>query len=795
MKKQALAEFLKEMEKKPQTLGWDVVAAFDREKTNYLLLQDYISRFGSTSFFKPVTSSVSTGGTQHTLNGVLLDTPRLSFDNAVITDSRARCVMHTVGGYISEIVTPQGTTRKEVKRFGIANGLVGPILTMTIYLKNAKGDASADTVELDLAGNGATDFKFTGVDTAFEAGKLGEHLSDEIKRWSAAQKTFQLGQLRKNPGDPMQPGAFRVLTRPAPGGTVRHADNYGDGEVLLFIGLDDRSGELPASDSSLPYLLPEGYSSNLVISADEIVKRLMIDAIKETDELSKVKFDEVAEGGFTRFVAKEGAWSAGIEIDGWDAWNFEYDNAILSFTSTTKLTLERGSGGIKLKWAGSTEFNGQAITYVMNPFPAKITYDGRVRVHWDVECLFKPTLVEEESGRTVIVIGGEFTKDSTRAEFVSGSGDRAGEGYFKAAVEGVGKSIGRRISGFRSTFEGIGITLDAFRLNGLLFADESVVVPKTIKLPGDLTALGDLGAELTKYRLSHNEITVTASGNHTFTVIPELEGVKWSVAALSNEAGGEANVGEINEATGVYTAPAAANFGFSFRRVIVTAKTDKWSAKALVHLVAAPVSVFPMVNAVNLTTEHDGQDVGGYTVWAGSTHGGALDWKISGDANGTLKTVDDPNVQDARQYWAPKEFPSGGTGLDKVLRVDKVEVSQAGGPSATCAMLLAKTPKHEYYFILKPAVGGVQFEFWVKPDEGPDELVPNYDIEWHAVIGNGTIDEHGTYLFATGQPDHCFVVAAIDLAESGRNLQWNYKFVTQTMLDASGAATQQPRII
>ncbi|WP_079227032.1 hypothetical protein [Pseudomonas putida] len=795
MKKQSLADFLKEMAKKPQTLDWDVVAAFDRDKTNYLLLQDYISRFGKDSLFDPVDGSESTGGTTHTMDGLQLDKPRLSFDNAVITESRARCVMRTVGGKIYETTTPQGTTRKEIKRFGISDGLVGPILTMTINLRNTPGTVtSAGAVELDLAGNGAANFEFTGVDTAYESVKLGTYLKSTIEKWGDDKKKFQLGELRKNPEDPLQPGEFRVLTRPAPGATARHADNFGDGEVLLMIGLDDREGKLPPSDTSIPYLLPDGYSSNLVISFEQILKRMMYETLIKRPELSGAKFDEVSVGNFKRYVAVGGGYSTHLVLRTWDGWSLGFPLTELPFKSATPFTLELGSGAMIVKWAGSNEIVGKASTWVVNPPypPTEIKYEGKIRVDWDIKYTFKAKLGKDASGRAIIVIEGVVDTFDFRTAFVSGSGDGTAKKCFMDGYGQAGPELAARFERLRDLSETLGFSLDAFRFNGLLFPDESVVVPRTIELPGDLTALGDLARALTGNRLSHNEVTVTAASNHTFTVTPALEGVEWSVSPLPGDPTGDENTGTIGKSTGVYTAPAADSFGYAFRRVIVTAKKGDWSANALVHLVAAPVSVFPLVNTVNLTTKDDeGNDLGGYVVWAGSTNGGALDWKISGNAGGSLKVVDDPNVQDARQYWAATDFPTDGEGLEKVLRVDKVEVSQGSGPVTTCEMLLTKTPKSEYFFDFKAVGGGTQFEFWVTDDDGEKVQLPDTEIEWHLVSGKGTLDEKGVYKFADNAADHYIIVAAIDLEGGSRNLQWNYRILTRAMLDASQVATQR----
>lgn len=773
MKRQSLDEFLAEMAKKPQTLGWDVVLAFDRNKTNYLLLQDYISRFGAASLFPPVNSATSpVTGVTHQLLGLQLDKPRLSFENAVITESRAHCLMRTVGGRTIETTRPQGTTRDEVKRLGIADGLVGPQLTMTINLRNAPGSVgSAGKVELDLAGQGATDFRMSGVDTQFEAVKLGQHLEQEMGKWRDEQKKFELSELRQNPGDVLQPGRFVVLTRPAPGTTLRDADDFGDGEVLVMVGLDDRSGALPAGDTDMPYLLPQGYSSNLLIGYAQILSRMMINELKAIDELKTIEFDEVSVGAFKRYVAKAGDYRPVIIPGGWDGWYFQFDAGVFPFASANKLEIEIKDGKVVLKWAGSMQVRGSAITSI--GLPAPVSYNGRLGVDWDIECHFETSLVEDTDGRTVIQIEGLGIRSATSGNFIDGSGDSAGEGYFKAVVPAYAAQVKSRLEFFLRKLDNLSLAIDAFRLNGLLFRDESVVVPTQIAWPGDLTALGHLAPQLTGYKLTQQEVTVSAEGSHAFTVEPANSGLTWSVAPLPGEAGGDEQVGTIT-ANGHYTAPTAASFGYTFKRVVVSATDGTWTGKALVHLVAMPVSVFPRVNVVNLSGAIDE----GYLVWAASTNSAALDWKITGNAGGRLARADDPDVQDAQRYFGPATFPSDGTNrLDRVLRVDRVEVAQGNGAATVCEMVLPSAPTTSYFFKHSEVANGLQLEFWVTDENGEQSQVPETMTEWHKVSGLGQLSASGLYTYPATGNDHYIIVAAFQVVPGVPIPLWNYVII------------------
>ncbi|MFS0827925.1 hypothetical protein [Pseudomonas phoenicis] len=788
MTRQTKEQFITEMKKKPQTLDWDVVLAFDRNKTNYLLLQDYISRFGADSLFPAVDSSIApVAGTTHQLHGLQLDKPRLSFENAVITESRARCLMRTVGGRTIETSRPQGTTRDEVKRLGIADGLVGPILTMTIHLRNAPGSVgSAGKVELDLAGNGAADFKLSGVETEFERVKLGEHLKQEIAKWNDAQKKFELSELRQNAEDALQPTSFRVLTRPAAGATSRTAEDYGDGEVLVFVGLDEREGSLPSNNTQIPYLLPQGYSSNLIISYEQYYNRMLMPRLISVLDEYGAEYRVEQNGAFSKYVITAGNLVVpSVPLDPNDPWSYRFScfRTQLPFDG---MTIGIVDNAVALSWAGKSPSIDGGTLYYDRSGDKTLSYDGQFSSTWNLVQAFQASLQkDDDSNRTLLAIESVERSLTSGYELHSGSGDSKCKTHFIKSIDEHFENWCRpRIGFLQEKFESTHQTIDAFRLNSLLFRNEAVVMPQDVDMPGDLTILGDIS--MPAHQLSESEVTVSAGATHAFSVQPVGVKPTWTVSDPldTNTARGisPTSVGSI-DADGLYTAPTAASFGFTSKRVVVTATGDGWSSQALVNLVAAPVSVFPLVNVVNLSSAEDP----GYLVWAASTSAAALTGNITGNAGGTLTKADDPDVQSAWRYKAPAEFPSDGTSkLEKVLRVDRVEVSQGGGQAAVCEMILTKTPSLEYFFKYEAVRDGVQFSFWYTDDDNLDIELPNEDVEWVLVCGHGVLDDQGKYTPSTTAADHYVVVAAIDLM-GGRITLWNFKILPLPLVAAATA--------
>src|SRR5687767_8096640 len=58
-----LAELLSWMKDQDRMSKWDAIVAMERNKTNLLLIQNYIDKFNLGSYIPPITGTIATGGT------------------------------------------------------------------------------------------------------------------------------------------------------------------------------------------------------------------------------------------------------------------------------------------------------------------------------------------------------------------------------------------------------------------------------------------------------------------------------------------------------------------------------------------------------------------------------------------------------------------------------------------------------------------------------------------------------------------------------------------------------------
>lgn len=264
MKKQTVEEFVTEMKKGPQTFGWDVVLAFARGKTNQILQQDYIDRFHANEAYLPLIDDeipTTAGKIFHYLERLQVTTPVLSFINASIDDSMARLQLRSIAGKMIEAEQPTGTTRREIMRVAMVDGLVGPTLEMDIRLAAVTGDVGeAGEVVLDMSEKNVFRSYFNGVDTDFQADFLATHLKKYIdENFKQSEKVYPLSKLRLNDEDALQPGEFIIRTHASDEANVLDSDGYEDGLVLIFVALQgNKAGSYPNKD--MMYLLPKGGS-------------------------------------------------------------------------------------------------------------------------------------------------------------------------------------------------------------------------------------------------------------------------------------------------------------------------------------------------------------------------------------------------------------------------------------------------------------------------------------------------------------------------------------------------------
>ncbi|WP_462402892.1 hypothetical protein [Pseudomonas sp. Marseille-QA0332] len=769
----SLEEFLAKMSEKPWTFGWDAILVFDRQKTNMLLMQEYIDRFDADAYFPPIEPSEIdiAEGIKHALIGLVLDKPRLSFENANISDSRARLTLRMVGGKQMQLTEAlrDGKPVKTPTRLSTLNAVVGPSLLMNINLLAVPGSVdSAGKVMLDLAQG--YDYYFTGVETEYEREKVGVHLKGILEHWQDDLTQFELSELKKSEQSLLEPGNFGIRTHLAPGGNVLDGPAYGEGAVVLFVAMKgSQNGSYPAANEDMVYMLPSGprtYSSNLVLGSKFILEKVVLPALDDVNWIPGAKLELRAQPGTPRdqLVA-----TAGIHT--YEAW--EHTLGILTvalpamsmdFVSEEPLSFYVENDHLIFRWKTQPKSYEIDINYLNTDYnpPNLIRTKAQVDVLQDVLCRFSFKIERVEEQHRIRFELSEAKMDSS---LTLTSWDKRIHGTKLEMARSILDTAQARFRYFTDSLldplKAVSATLDAFRLNNLLFRGENTVVPQALHWPTDLTILGDLAPDRTSLEISPAEVVVSGGRTQHFKVEP-AGSVQWSVENIPGESGDTGTI----DANGAYQAPSAASLrADGFRRVVVKATRGAMISKALVSLVENEVSVYPSVVVVGLGSSH--------SLVAGTADGAALEWSLGADGLGSLG--DDPNkdpeMQDGRRYTAPNRLPEPKPGDPLAYfasRLDQVTVTpKAGGTPRTIDVLIAGNQSGSYWLEASAqGANAVKLTFYRATRSSPKDEVPAADTHWHLFKGDGTLS-NGVYTPAVDSAEqYAIVLAFYDDGES-----------------------------
>jgi len=759
----SLEEYLARMSEKPWTFGWDALLVFDRNRTNILLMQEYIDRLGTDKgfpVFEPSEIDVAEG-IKHALIGLTLDKPRLSFETASIASSKAAVTLRMVGGKQLQLNESyhDGEPINVVTRLSTLNAIVGPSLIFDSKLESAAGSVGeAGAVVLKLFQDDEDiKYRFTGVETEFERLKLGAHLGQLMGKWAPELTQLTLSELRDSDDSVLHPERFSVRTHAAPDAKVRGTPAYGDGAVVLFVAMKGSpNGTLPDQDADMLYMLPssaDNYSSNLILAQDLIWHKVLKPAISEVPWVQEAKFEdrEIPGSRHRQLVATAGEFShevdyqttlAKCELPRWSV-PFHGENGMRFTVSGNNLVFLFKSG----------PYYNEGL-YAHRDHPGNGWWTTPFKVKWtvDVEVVFR-FAVEMEGDNPVIKLFFDREHVGGGIELIDYKGNENVRGYILNHLKWKQEVLDGAIENLITPLRSIAATLDAFRLNNLLFRGDNVVTPDILNLPGDLTVLGHLSPQRTDLVIEPAEVVVAGEGSLQFES-SLLGDITWHVANVDGE---EGDPGSIDIFTGLYKAPSAESLRDSgFRRVIVTATREDKVSKAMVSLVESSVSVYPSVVVVALGHSH--------SLVAGQVNNAALDWTLKQEDLGTLEQDPDkdPTMQDGYTFTAATKLPKPGTDDPYnfyAARLAEVEVSSADGSSRTIDVLVTANKSGNYWVEASAVGAGVQLRFYRTTLSEDKEEVPAASTHWHKYKGDGTF-ENGLYTPKAGSAEQYAIVTA-----------------------------------
>ncbi|MGN2412506.1 hypothetical protein [Pseudomonas syringae] len=761
--KEALLELLNV---RPSTLGWDAVVVYNRGRANALMTQQYIQKLTAENYLRPIDGEIpSVDGSNLKFFGIQLGIPRLSFENASLTDSRARVTLPIMGGLAILKSEPVGGY-KGIHSIMRPNGAAGPKLWLDVTLKSAPGGVDeVGTVKIDLSDmeNFDTDL-FSDAVSIINA---REFFKTEFKKHPELQ-VYALGTLSRQVDSTLKPKFFRVHTQAAPDAKLRSAPNYGDGAVVVFVTFEGGvNGGSPAANSDFEYMIPndeEGtkYSSAILLSNRVLMAKLIKPTLDK--QLPQAAFiintGTDAEGNplhaWLQATAGEATWPSFV-------FKSEHADAESTLTAKQAIKFEMKQGdfaGLRVQSKDNT-INVSWEFETTIPFHQHVAIGGGANDQendGDIPLEIGPT-INMVPGIVVIDPHSFIIKFETQESFSNGCSipselDWTGFLGFDNVSELAGILFDKVDTTMSDVFKEIKLPdIDTFLLRNLLFPDLNSMVLTDVAVPGDLAVFGNVNPSLTSFVISPESPVLNAGSVRKFVTDPVIGGIEWSCRALPGDTTGPIGSFSAN-GDGTYTAPSADVMGGrGAQQVIVTAKGtvngQEVLSSALVSIVDSAISVNPLFQVAG-----PGACI---PFTAGTLDDRKLIWAMKDPGQNGQVTPD----QDGRgaSYTAPihPEPPAPVTMFVlEVVQVtdDENNMGQAhvlvinktlGGQVQVEIKVEVKVDPTNPTKETKETSTTAQLQFMRPYDSGPLP-VPHVKLKWTLLAGGGSVSDAGLYI-------------------------------------------------
>ncbi|WP_248807368.1 hypothetical protein [Pseudomonas sp. MWU13-2100] len=772
----SMASLLQWLDGKSKTLGWDTIIWLDREKLNRFLLQEYITRFDSGHYLRPITDSEDTVTSEtEYLYDYTLDYPRLSFvsteDENQVLESKMALTMKVVGG--SHITLKQSQGVKRAIRVDSIDPLDGPRVRMSLDLPNVAGTVGQDgRVNLDLSKG--YDFLLSYGQTEFMNDKMGKLFKRKFEEIDVEDRVYPLSVLAPGINPFMRPDRFLMRTQQV-NEQARNprAAEFEDGALVVFVAMSgSQLGRTPTTGSDFRYLIPDDagkdFSAAILYSREIITYAPIANQVFGSLAGVNYRVDRDADSGnVTQIIATSG-----------------------SYTVPRRTISEPGNPSDPSAYPAFT-LNVEPFTYsyaaAYDPLKIKFGNDGTFEIHFsiigDADCRFanpgteactvkcdirfstwlRVQLSDVGSGVKLGYPGGpnSFFPDThrTRPErFPQPFSNESGLAWsnLKSKLVGVsstGSEGSYAYHFWRTTWDNWRQVIEQmqfYKTLNLPFGHAIDARPYDMRLPRDLVIFAKVDPTTTTFSIAPTEFVLGAGDNHTFRTEPSVTGVVWSVENIMGE---NAPKGDITTG-GKYTAPTAAQIDGYYRRVKVTATKGNYKSSALVSVVIRDITINPLIQVCEPEQS--------LKIWAGALGTGTLTFRTMDSSFGgtVVPNLTDPERRNEHIYTAgPKK-------AGVIFHIEEIQVTnQLTGRSQITRVLV----EHRGALLAVNIVGSaglpanqLKFEAVLIEEQGPVA-----GVKWQVLAGSGSIDADTAIYTVDPAGSHRYAVVMASFAFPG----------------------------
>ncbi|CAI8968241.1 hypothetical protein [Pseudomonas sp. IT-P176] len=758
MSNNSVKDMVEWLRAEPQTRGWSAILAYDREKTNTVLLQEYISRFSTNNYMMPITELLEDNQTsthREYLANYVMDSPRLSFINSNLENSWVRLRMKVLGGTHLTFEKPTGAPAWTVTKVALWGPMDGPTLHTDIDLKATPGTVDKQGgVSLNLADG--QNYRMTYAETEHLGKLTGERFKARFNQLPASQKTYVLNELVIDKDHLLKPVRFLVRThnKRGAGATLGPNEDNEEGAVVLFVAMEgELNGELPARNSDLRYLLPDGHSATLLLGHRFFHKSVIVAGLGKISNSALLEYFVEMDGpGSTvvrgihvasgrRVVSKE--YSKTIEGVSYVCPEISADIPGRGSSSLTSRTYVQPVGGdrfIYFIWSSENQSQPLIISGKAYSVPTTWQASGMYTVgvnpkSFEIEFSMNPQGVGESTVELRQIPMPAHHRNLMELEY-----RRWVDDFLKDMV----KDFALPVS-----------DINVLMLNSLLFRGKNSVQPTSAHFVYDFAIFGHVGPTLTGFTLNNLEPVLGRSDTFYFETLPKLTtNVVWKVESVP---GSNGKLGSINETSGVYTAPRAGDFEGDYIRVRVIATAGGQTSSALVTVLRYDLAINPLVQVVGAG------DPGGREVSGGSRGYEVLQWNIADPSSGAVVVPSTKEGGDHTYYPGPRV-------VDQVFSLDHIIVTNPRDQKTETSTVLVLHEQASLNVLIDTSAGLPPNQVQLKAYFGNTPVDPDEGIRWSLLDGSGRVDPAtGVYTIdPMGLHKFAIVIAHIPPLRPGR---------------------------
>jgi len=755
MSDNSLASLLAWMKDNARMLGWGLVVALERRKTNLIVLQEYIKRFSESSYLPPIRGEVElvAGRRMEVIHDYVMDVPVLSFENADVNGSRAMLTMAVAGG--TQLTMERETDWWQVYKIDDIDPLQGPKLHLDLLLNEVPGNVDADgRVKLDLSKS--DNFRLTFAQSQHEQRMGGEFFKDLFNQLPDEKRVYALGKIERGTNDLMRPQSFELRTQ-ANGLAARDPNSaeYGDGAVLAFVRMEKRQGgDFPGA--SYKYLIPDDqgkdYSATVLFDRGRVQTMTVLNAVAEMYGSSEFSYEFSQTGELTRASLSEGKLvlpaieeKEFVDVPGEEPREFgmRVDELTFLVSAENPVVVDIKAGKAVVSW--STTATGRIVFITVGQESASYIGDFGMAMIAEYE------IVEHENETVLRRTAFELTPNFSYRYPEASGGDRTPDFWRAIALilfHGLimpfvyGLRVPELIKSFFSEKLNTVTQLGEVIQNIVKLNFGQAIQGDEVYAPQDIGLFGRINPAQTSFVINPMQPLMKQGGAQQFATVPVVAGVQWKVENLVEGPGSPGTI----SANGLYQAPPASGIKGRFTRVRVTATAPGtgYHSSALVKVLLNELSVNPLIQIcdVGATVE----------LAAGSLGGDRLQWSIKNPVTGQSG-----EVRPSDKPGGDHTYHHGPVVANKTYVLDEIQVKNTRTNETRSVHVLALQKKPALLVKIESAdiaKGQVQLQAIVNGNSAP--------AEWSLPLGGpGTISQAGLYQAPPAATERYVVIFAL----------------------------------